>query len=136
MSSESKTKQPRRFKVKAWHLLLLVIAVLCTFGLAYWQWTRFQSGSGTFQNLGYAFQWPLFGAFFVYAYKQILAYENDRYDAITAEDSTVDSQTYVAKDVQDKVATSIDESFLPQRPQISVEDFNKMNDPQRRRKHQ
>lgn len=136
MSSESAIKKPRRFKVKAWHVVLLVIAVLCTFGLAYWQWTRFQSGSGTFQNLGYAFQWPLFGAFFVYAYKQILAYENDRYDAITAEDGAVDSQTYVAKDVQDSVATSIDEDFLPQRPQITVEDFNKMNSPQRRRNHQ
>ena len=31
--------------------------------LAWWQWTRFQSASGTLQNLGYVLQWPLFGLF-------------------------------------------------------------------------
>jgi DNA-binding transcriptional regulator of glucitol operon len=32
-------------------------------GLAWWQWQRFESGSGTWQNLGYVLQWPLFGLF-------------------------------------------------------------------------
>ncbi|MDT7726888.1 MAG: hypothetical protein QOI21_3464 [Actinomycetota bacterium] len=32
-------------------------------GLAWWQWERFSSASGTFQNLGYVLQWPLFGLF-------------------------------------------------------------------------
>src|SRR5690349_10157112 len=32
-------------------------------GLAYWQWQRYESASGTWQNLGYVLQWPLFGAF-------------------------------------------------------------------------
>ncbi len=31
--------------------------------LAWWQWTRYQSASGTLQNLGYVLQWPLFGVF-------------------------------------------------------------------------
>jgi hypothetical protein len=31
--------------------------------LAWWQWTRFESASGTLQNLGYVLQWPLFGVF-------------------------------------------------------------------------
>ena len=31
--------------------------------LAWWQWTRFESASGTLQNLGYVLQWPLFGLF-------------------------------------------------------------------------
>ena len=31
--------------------------------LAWWQWTRYTSASGTLQNLGYVLQWPLFGVF-------------------------------------------------------------------------
>ena len=40
-------------------LLSLVVCV----GLAWWQWTRFESATGTWQNLGYVLQWPLFGLF-------------------------------------------------------------------------
>ncbi|MFC9253428.1 hypothetical protein [Amycolatopsis thailandensis] len=40
----------------------LVSLALCC-GLAWWQWERFSSASGTFQNLGYVLQWPLFGLF-------------------------------------------------------------------------
>lgn len=43
--------------------------------LAWWQWTRYESASGTFQNLGYALQWPVFGAFCVYAYYKFVRYE-------------------------------------------------------------
>jgi hypothetical protein len=32
-------------------------------GLAWWQWDRYQSATGTLQNLGYVLQWPLFGLF-------------------------------------------------------------------------
>lgn len=32
-------------------------------GLAWWQWQRFESANGTWQNLGYVLQWPLFGLF-------------------------------------------------------------------------
>jgi DNA-binding transcriptional regulator of glucitol operon len=47
----------------------LAIAAVCVAslvvccGLAYWQWERFSEAGGTFQNLGYVFQWPLFGLF-------------------------------------------------------------------------
>ena len=58
--------------------MFLAVLVVCTWALAWWQWTRFQSGSGTFQNLGYAFQWPFFGLFFVFAYRKILAYESEK----------------------------------------------------------
>ncbi|XVV01941.1 hypothetical protein ACQPW3_31835 [Actinosynnema sp. CA-248983] len=40
---------------------MLSLVVCC--GLAYWQWERFSEAGGTFQNLGYVFQWPLFGLF-------------------------------------------------------------------------
>ncbi|PQM47578.1 hypothetical protein C1Y40_02213 [Mycobacterium talmoniae] len=31
--------------------------------------------SGTYQNLGYALQWPLFAGFCVYAYRKFVRYE-------------------------------------------------------------
>ena len=40
-----------------------LIAVVGGLLLAWWQWTRYQSASGTLQNLGYVLQWPLFGVF-------------------------------------------------------------------------
>ena len=50
---------PRRIAIGA--LCLFCLIVCC--GLAWWQWNRFESASGTFQNLGYVLQWPLFGLF-------------------------------------------------------------------------
>lgn len=50
---------PRRLTIGA--LCLISLAVCC--GLAWWQWDRFESATGTFQNLGYVLQWPLFGLF-------------------------------------------------------------------------
>ena len=44
--------------------------------LAWWQWVRFESSSGSFQNLGYALQWPLFAGFCVYAYYKFVRYED------------------------------------------------------------
>jgi len=47
-------------------LALLALCGLCLVGcvlLAWWQWNRFESASGTLQNLGYVLQWPLFGLF-------------------------------------------------------------------------
>jgi DNA-binding transcriptional regulator of glucitol operon len=43
--------------------LVCLVSLIACCGLAYWQWTRFESASGTFQNLGYVLQWPLFGLF-------------------------------------------------------------------------
>jgi DNA-binding transcriptional regulator of glucitol operon len=40
-----------------------LIAVVGGLLLAWWQWTRYQSATGTLQNLGYVLQWPLFGVF-------------------------------------------------------------------------
>jgi len=42
--------------------------------LGWWQWERFSAG-GTFQNLGYALQWPLFAVFAVYAYRRFVLLE-------------------------------------------------------------
>ncbi|GAB3584514.1 hypothetical protein GCM10027445_60790 [Amycolatopsis endophytica] len=50
---------PRRIGIGV--LCVAAFAVCCA--LAWWQWNRFESASGTFQNLGYVLQWPLFGVF-------------------------------------------------------------------------
>lgn len=54
---------------------LVIIAACGCLALGWWQWTRFHSPSGTFQNLGYAMQWPLFAWFCVYAYRNFVRYE-------------------------------------------------------------
>ncbi|MBS4727266.1 hypothetical protein MSM1_02445 [Mycobacterium sp. SM1] len=56
-------------------IVLVIIAAGGCLALGWWQWTRFQSASGSFQNLGYALQWPLFAWFFVYAYRKFVRYE-------------------------------------------------------------
>lgn len=53
---------PRRLLIG----VLCLISLLGSVGLAWWQWDRFESASGTFQNLGYVLQWPLFGLFPVF----------------------------------------------------------------------
>ena len=57
-------------------ILLVTAAASGCLGLAWWQWTRFESTSGDFQNLGYALQWPLFAGFCVYAYCKFVRYED------------------------------------------------------------
>jgi hypothetical protein len=44
-------------------VLVSIVALIGGCLLAYWQWTRYESASGTLQNLGYVLQWPLFGVF-------------------------------------------------------------------------
>ena len=39
-----------------------MLSLVACVGLAWWQWQRFENG-GTWQNLGYVLQWPLFGLF-------------------------------------------------------------------------
>jgi DNA-binding transcriptional regulator of glucitol operon len=56
-------------------ILLVVLAAAGCLGLAWWQWTRYESTSGTFQNLGYALQWPMFAAFCFYGYYKFVRYE-------------------------------------------------------------
>jgi len=54
-----------------------VFTALACLALGWWQWQRFESATGTGQNLGYALQWPLFAAFVVYAYRKFVRYEQE-----------------------------------------------------------
>ncbi|WP_396124804.1 hypothetical protein [Corynebacterium sp. HS2168-gen11] len=125
---DSKPAAPApKLRVKPWHVLFLAVLIICTWALAWWQWTRFQSGTGTFQNLGYAFQWPFFGFFFVFAYRKILQYENEK-AAFEAEQN----DPFVLPNTS-ATPTTIAEDFLPERKSLSVEEFNELHKPTRRR---
>ncbi|MGD9621375.1 MAG: hypothetical protein AB7G47_14280 [Mycolicibacterium sp.] len=58
-------------------ILLVAMATGGCLALAWWQWSRFESTSGSFQNLGYALQWPMFAGFCVYAYYKFVRYEEN-----------------------------------------------------------
>ncbi len=62
---------PRRLALIA---LVITAAGVCL-ALGWWQWSRWESSSGSFQNLGYALQWPAFAAFCIYAYRKFMQYE-------------------------------------------------------------
>lgn len=67
----------RRFLSPKWiagHALAIAAIGTCLF-LAWWQWGRANQVTGTFQNLGYALQWPLFAAFFAYGWWKIIRIE-------------------------------------------------------------
>lgn len=136
-------------KARVAHIIFLVIVFSATLGLAWWQWTRFQSGSGTFQNLGYALQWPFLGGFLVYGYRKFLQLENESIRLDEEERELAQAQSTPQTSSTDnpeaptnprkpsttqQQVTEIDESFLPQRPTLEVEEFNQLNDPHRRRK--
>ncbi|AKS33160.1 hypothetical protein [Mycolicibacterium goodii] len=85
-------------------ILLVFVAAAGCLALAWWQWTRFESNSGTFQNLGYALQWPMFAGFCFYAYYKFVRYED-------------------APPQRPRAAvTEIPEGLLPERPTPAVPD--------------
>ncbi|WP_167099408.1 hypothetical protein [Mycobacterium sp. DL592] len=87
-------------------LIALVIVAACgCLALGWWQWTRYESTSGSFQNLGYALQWPMFAGFCVYAYRKFVRYEQAP--------PTLPSST--------DAVTEIPAGLLPERPTASTE---------------
>ena len=87
-----------------------LIALVCLgaagcLALAWWQWTRYESASGTFQNLGYALQWPMFAGFCVYAYRKFVRYE----EAPPPQPSATDA------------ITEIPAGLLPERPKAATQ---------------
>ena len=132
VESTEAAPQRERVRVRWWHIVLLIAAAVTCLLLAKWQWERYQSGSGTFQNLGYALQWPCFAAFFIYAYRVGMRMENDKIDAENA-GLTMDDlyEADLAKYGEVKEPTTIDEDFLPSRPKLDVEEYNELVAPRR-----
>ena len=56
-------------------ILLVAVAAGGCLALGWWQWSRWESASGSFQNLGYALQWPFFAGFCIYAYRKFVRME-------------------------------------------------------------
>ncbi|WP_367881639.1 hypothetical protein [Corynebacterium sp. P3-F1] len=125
---------PKRehIRVRAWHVVLLVAAVIATLLLARWQWMRFQSGTGSLQNLGYAMQWPFFGAFVVFIYRAGMRMENEKIDAENSGD-TMQALYEADKAVYGDpgAMTEIDEDFLPSRPTMDIDEYNERFAPRR-----
>ncbi|MEV0064741.1 transcriptional regulator [Nocardia sp. NPDC058379] len=90
--------------------LVIVVALGCL-ALAWWQWERFESASGTGQNLGYALQWPLFAAFAVFAYVRFVRLEREAEEPDTA-----------PRAAKAEAPREIPAGILPERPRAAPAD--------------
>ena len=81
---------------------LVIIAAAGCLALGWWQWTRYESTSGSFQNLGYALQWPMFAGFCIYAYRKFVRYEEAPPDQPSATETV----------------TEVPAGLLPERPTV------------------
>lgn len=86
-------------------IILVLAAASGCLALGWWQWSRYESNSGSFQNLGYALQWPMFAGFCVYAYRKFVRYE----EAPPQQPSNTES------------ITEIPAGLLPERPTATIE---------------
>lgn len=103
-------KHPISTRVRVVQLVFLTIAVGITMGMAYWQFSRWDS-TNSWQNLGYAFQWPAFGIFFIWAYRKYMEYEKERAAG------TIDA-AYI---VPEGTMTEIPDDFLPESKAATAE---------------
>lgn len=87
--------------------MLVAVAASACLALGWWQLSRFQDLNGTFQNLGYALQWPLFAWFCVYAYRKFVRYEEEPPELHPAE-----------------AVTEIPAGLLPDRPSAAAAPAN------------
>lgn len=103
-------KHPISTRVRVVQVVFLTIAVGITMGMAYWQFSRWDT-TNSWQNLGYAFQWPAFGIFFIWAYRKYMEYEKERAAG------TIDA-AYV---VPEGTMTEIPDDFLPESKAATVD---------------
>lgn len=77
MSESDDKPEPGRSSHHLGLLLLSFAASGSCLLLGWWQWNRFHANGGSFQNLGYALQWPLFSVFVVYGYFRFFRLNKD-----------------------------------------------------------
>ncbi|WP_460695256.1 transcriptional regulator [Nocardia thraciensis] len=103
-------------------IILVVVAALACLALGWWQWGRFESATGTAQNLGYALQWPLFAGFVVFAYFRFVRLERDT-DAGEPESSDADtSAARIRANAKPVAPREIPAGLLPERPTAPRDD--------------
>lgn len=105
-------------------IVFVVVAFLACLGLGYWQWTRFESGGGTYQNLGYALQWPLFAGFVVWAYVRFVRLEKEagQEEAPEAESLPADAPAARPRRPKSAAPREIPAGILPERPTAAKDD--------------
>ncbi|MFF0501895.1 transcriptional regulator [Nocardia aobensis] len=103
-------------------IILVVVAALACLGLGWWQWGRFESSSGTAQNLGYALQWPLFAGFVVFAYFRFVRLERDTAAQHTEAPETAEPSSPARRRVERSAPREIPAGILPERPTAARDD--------------
>ncbi|MEV5652226.1 transcriptional regulator [Nocardia sp. NPDC052254] len=111
-------------------IILVIVATLACLGLGWWQWGRFESSTGTGQNLGYALQWPLFAGFVVFAYFRFVRLERDAdssaREATEAADTSAEPVAETSAPVRRKIKSvaprEIPAGILPERPTAARDD--------------
>ncbi|MGX1809576.1 transcriptional regulator [Nocardia sp. NPDC055321] len=108
-------------------VVFVIVAFAACLALGYWQWTRYESGSGTGQNLGYALQWPLFAGFVIFAYVRFVRLEKaarDEVDREAAPDAAAAPDADSAprpQRVKPAAPREIPAGLLPERPKAAVD---------------
>lgn len=105
----SEYRPPRRVAL----IVLVIVAAGGCLALGYWQWTRFEAVGGNGQNLGYAFQWPAFAFFCIYAYRRFVKLE-----AVEAQADDPDG----APASNPEEPTEIPADLLPSRPKVAIDE--------------
>ncbi|MGP4020465.1 hypothetical protein [Saccharopolyspora sp. 5N708] len=112
-----------------WLLLhvLFVVATVATGFLAVWQWDRAHEAGGSFQNLGYALQWPLFGVFTIFLWIRLMRMDVHRHEDETEPETTAGtvSGDAVAAQVSDEPTTPARRTrplVPPPAPPVDAED--------------
>ncbi|SQI29575.1 Glucitol operon activator [Rhodococcus coprophilus] len=108
VDSVSEHRPPRRLAL----VVLVLVAAAGCLGLGYWQWMRFEEAGGNYQNLGYAFQWPAFAFFCVYAYRRFVKLEAEEAEA---------EATGAPRPSESTEPTEIPADLLPTRPRTVAE---------------
>ncbi len=99
-------------------IALVIVAALACLALGWWQWERFESASGTGQNLGYALQWPLFAGFAVFAYFRFVRLESEADKEPEAEPAPAKARRPAKVDAPREIPAGL----LPERPKAARDD--------------
>ncbi|WP_063044717.1 hypothetical protein [Nocardia pseudovaccinii] len=99
-------------------IVLVIVAALACLALGWWQWERFESASGTGQNLGYALQWPLFAGFAVFAYFRFVRLESEADKEPEAEPAPAKAR----RPAKVEAPREIPAGLLPERPKAARDD--------------
>ncbi|MET8872715.1 transcriptional regulator [Nocardia sp. NPDC004604] len=103
-------------------IVLVIVAALACLALGWWQWQRFESASGTGQNLGYALQWPLFAGFAIFAYFRFVRLETESESEEDAQEPTAEqapakaARTSARRSAKADAQREIPAGLLPERP--------------------